>query len=283
MSVEEAALIYALVGHIAPRNITELLGDVRWGNALYDVADAALLLTVLAPPVVAVGFLTKHVVPQVGEGGGHGRRRPRDTAAGVHRIHYAGQTHNLGERFAGHHRLEAAIRAGATHVLAMPVRTERDRRALETLLRYELRPPLNEEDVPEHIQGWRAAQYCGRPLLAAKARAVRVGTPSPIIEMTVAWSRVGRFTVARAWLSDSLICGALSTRVPSRSKIRAGQRWAAALPANPAAFFTSPPVTRKAQPIAVTPPASRSTAARPSPTPTTTAAPPVAATSSSRR
>ena len=32
------------------------------------------------------------------------------------------------------------------------------------------RPPLNEESVPTHVQGWRAAQYCGRPELAAKAR-----------------------------------------------------------------------------------------------------------------
>ncbi len=93
---------------------------------------------------------------------------------GVHRIHYAGQTHNLAERFAGHHRLDAARALGATHVLAMLVETERDRRALETLLRYELRPPLNEESVPTHVQGWRAAQYCGRPELAAKARAAHL-------------------------------------------------------------------------------------------------------------
>jgi len=89
---------------------------------------------------------------------------------GVYRIHYAGQTHSLAERFAGHHRLEAARALGATHVLAMMVETERDRRMLETLLRYELRPPLNEENVPTHVQGWRAAQYCGRPELAARAR-----------------------------------------------------------------------------------------------------------------
>jgi hypothetical protein len=89
---------------------------------------------------------------------------------GLHRIHYAGQTHNLAERLAGHHRLDAAVSLGATHVLAMMVEAERDRRALETLLRYELRPPLNEESVPTHVQGWRAAQYCGRPELAAKAR-----------------------------------------------------------------------------------------------------------------
>jgi hypothetical protein len=93
---------------------------------------------------------------------------------GVHRIHYAGQTHNLAERFAGHHRLDAAIGLGATHVLAMMVATERDRRALETLLRYELRPPLNEESVPTHVQGWRAAQYCGRPELATRARAAHL-------------------------------------------------------------------------------------------------------------
>lgn len=93
---------------------------------------------------------------------------------GVHRIHYVGQTHCLADRFAGHHRLDAAMSLGATHVLAMMVETERDRRALETLLRYELRPPLNEESVPTHVQGWRAAQYCGRPELAARARAAHL-------------------------------------------------------------------------------------------------------------
>lgn len=94
--------------------------------------------------------------------------------ASVHHVHYAGQTHNLCERFAGHHRLDAAIALGATHVLALIVARERDRRMLETLLRYEFRPPLNEEDVPTHIQGWRAAQHCGRVELAAKARAAHL-------------------------------------------------------------------------------------------------------------
>jgi hypothetical protein len=99
----------------------------------------------------------------------------------VHRIHYVGQTHNLSERFAGHHRLDAARALGATHVLALRVETERDRRALETLLRYELRPPLNEEDVPTHLRGWRAAQACGRPELAAKARAAHLKGSQPLL------------------------------------------------------------------------------------------------------
>jgi len=93
---------------------------------------------------------------------------------GVHRIHYAGQTHRLSERFAGHHRLEAAMALGATHALVLVVQSETDRRALETLLRYEFRPPLNEEAVPEHIQAWRAAQHCGKSDVAAKARAAHL-------------------------------------------------------------------------------------------------------------
>lgn len=39
LTVDEAALLYALTGHIAPKSVTEAGGDIRWGNALYDVAD----------------------------------------------------------------------------------------------------------------------------------------------------------------------------------------------------------------------------------------------------
>jgi predicted GIY-YIG superfamily endonuclease len=89
---------------------------------------------------------------------------------GEHCIHYAGQTHSLKERFSGHHQLKAAMAAGATHVLVLVAPSEWDRRAFETMLRYEFRPPLNEEDVPTHIQAWRAAQHCGNEELAARAR-----------------------------------------------------------------------------------------------------------------
>ena len=41
MSLDELALLYRLSGHIAPKRITDLSGDVRWGNALYDLADGA--------------------------------------------------------------------------------------------------------------------------------------------------------------------------------------------------------------------------------------------------
>ncbi len=111
---------------------------------------------------------------------------------GVHRIHYAGQTHSLAERFAGHHRLDAAIALGATHVLAIMVPVERDRRALETLLRYELPPPLNEESVPTHVQGWRAAHYCGRPELAAKARAAHLKGSQAMLPAWTNAPKVGR-------------------------------------------------------------------------------------------
>jgi hypothetical protein len=106
--------------------------------------------------------------------------------AGAHRIHYVGQTHRLSERFAGHHRLDAAIALGATHALILVVGSELDRRAFETLLRYEFRPPLNEEAVPEHIQAWKAAQHCGKIELAAKARLAHLKGAR---QMLPPWSR----------------------------------------------------------------------------------------------
>lgn len=101
--------------------------------------------------------------------------------AGVHRIHYAGQTHRLSERFAGHHRLDAAVALGATHALVLVIESEVDRRAFETLLRYEFRPPLNEEEAPTHMQAWRAAQHCGKLELAAKARAAHLSGARPML------------------------------------------------------------------------------------------------------
>lgn len=100
---------------------------------------------------------------------------------GAHRIHYAGQTHRLSERFSGHHQLDAAIALGATRALILIVQSDMDRRAFETLLRYEFRPPLNEEAVPEHIQAWRAAQHCGKADLAAKARAAHLSGARPML------------------------------------------------------------------------------------------------------
>lgn len=39
MGLDEMALLYRLTGHISPKRITDLFGDVRWGNALYDLAN----------------------------------------------------------------------------------------------------------------------------------------------------------------------------------------------------------------------------------------------------
>lgn len=39
MTVDEAALVYAFVGRTSPKAVSDASGDVRWGNALYDVAD----------------------------------------------------------------------------------------------------------------------------------------------------------------------------------------------------------------------------------------------------
>jgi predicted GIY-YIG superfamily endonuclease len=89
---------------------------------------------------------------------------------GEHRIHYAGQTHSLKDRFSGHHQMKSSLAGGATHVLVLVIPAECDRRAFETMLRYEFRPPLNEEAAPTHIQAWRAAQHCRKEALAARAR-----------------------------------------------------------------------------------------------------------------
>lgn len=39
MTTNEAALLYAFLGHISPARVTAASGDVKWGNALYDAAD----------------------------------------------------------------------------------------------------------------------------------------------------------------------------------------------------------------------------------------------------
>lgn len=39
MTVDEAALISALTGSVAPRTVTTALGDVRWGNACFDIPE----------------------------------------------------------------------------------------------------------------------------------------------------------------------------------------------------------------------------------------------------
>ena len=100
---------------------------------------------------------------------------------GAHRIHYAGQTHCLRDRFSGHHQLTAAKALGATHALVLVIRNERDRREFETLLRWEFRPPLNEEEVPRHMQAWRAAMHCGKAEIAARAKAAHLGRVAPMI------------------------------------------------------------------------------------------------------
>ena len=106
------------------------------------------------------------------------------------RIHYAGQTHCLRDRFSGHHQLEAAKALGATHALVLIIRGERDRREFETLLRWELRPPLNEEDVPRHMQAWRAAMHCGKQEIAERARLLHLGRAQPMLAPAVTSPKV---------------------------------------------------------------------------------------------
>ncbi len=110
-----------------------------------------------------------------------------ETAPGEHAIHYVGQTHDLRERFAGHHMLAAAQAGGATHVLAMAVSEgEAHRRRIETVLRWELRPPLNREEIPTHIQAWRAANDLGLADVAQRARQAHLSGAAPLLP---AWSR----------------------------------------------------------------------------------------------
>jgi hypothetical protein len=97
------------------------------------------------------------------------------------RIHYAGQTHSLKERFSGHHQLKAAIDLGATHALVLVVQSQRDRLEFETMLRWELRPPLNEEEIPRPIQAWRAAMHCGKPDIAERAKALHFSRAQPML------------------------------------------------------------------------------------------------------
>lgn len=98
---------------------------------------------------------------------------------GIH-IHYAGQTARLNARYAGHHQLAAAKTLGATHALILIVRDQRDRREFETMLRWHFRPPLNAEDVPTHMQAWRAATHCGKADVAFRARAAHLGQTQPM-------------------------------------------------------------------------------------------------------
>lgn len=97
------------------------------------------------------------------------------------RIHYAGQTHSLSQRYAGHHQLAAAKALGATHALVLVAPGARDRREFEMLLRWYYRPPLNLEDIPTHMQAWRAAMHFGKTGIADLARAAHLGGARPLL------------------------------------------------------------------------------------------------------
>lgn len=106
-------------------------------------------------------------------------------------IHYAGQTHRLNERYAGHHRLAEARALGATHALVLVVRGARDRREFETMLRWRLRPALNAEDVPTHMQAWRAAMHCGNAEIAHLAKAAHLAGSQAMLPPWTAQSARG--------------------------------------------------------------------------------------------
>ena len=114
-----------------------------------------------------------------------------EDAAGIH-IHYAGQTSRLSKRYAGHHQLEAAKALGATHAMILVVPELRDRRAFETMLRWHFRPPLNLEDVPTHMQAWRAAMHCGKADVAELARAAHMSGARLLLPPAYATPKVAR-------------------------------------------------------------------------------------------
>lgn len=96
-------------------------------------------------------------------------------------IQYAGQTSKLSQRYAGHHQLEAAKALGATHALVLVAPDARDRREFETLLRWHFRPPLNLEDIPTHMQAWRAATRFGKADIAELARTAYMTGARPLL------------------------------------------------------------------------------------------------------
>ena len=96
-------------------------------------------------------------------------------------IQYAGQTHSLSQRYAGHHQLEAAKALGATHALVLVAPEARDRREFETLLRWYFRPPLNLENIPSHIQAWRAAMHFEKVEIAELARTAHMSGSQPLL------------------------------------------------------------------------------------------------------
>lgn len=107
-------------------------------------------------------------------------------------IHYVGQTHRLSQRYAGHHQLAAARARGATHALVLVAPDARDRREMETLLRWYFRPPLNAEAAPSDMQAWRAAMYCGKADVAEMARAAHMGGARPVLPAWTSAPRVKR-------------------------------------------------------------------------------------------
>lgn len=114
-----------------------------------------------------------------------------DAAGDIH-IHYAGQTGRLKARYAGHHQLAAAKALGATHALVLVVPELRDRREFETMLRWHFRPPLNMEEVPTHMQAWRAAMHCGKAEMAELARAAHMSGARPVLPSASNTPKVAR-------------------------------------------------------------------------------------------
>ena len=114
-----------------------------------------------------------------------------DGAGDIH-IHYAGQTSRLNARYAGHQQLAAAKALGATNAMILVAPDARDRRQFETMLRWHFRPPLNLEDVPTHMQAWRAAMHCGKADVAELARAAHMSGARLLLPPAYATPKVAR-------------------------------------------------------------------------------------------
>ncbi|WP_370171166.1 MULTISPECIES: hypothetical protein [Hyphomonas] len=84
---------------------------------------------------------------------------------------YTGIARNLGQRLLGnnHEKWPRASEAGVTHVHLFSVEDERTSRDFETVLRYELQPPLQDQPRPSHHVAAKAASRIGLKDVADRA------------------------------------------------------------------------------------------------------------------
>lgn len=97
---------------------------------------------------------------------------------GWHSQLYTGIARNLGERLLGeiHEKWTRATGVGVSHVHIFRVDEEQTSRDLETVLRYALTPPLQDQNRPLHETAYFAARRIGMQQVANQALANHVGS-----------------------------------------------------------------------------------------------------------